>query len=46
MSDTRQRRIENALCRGSDLVIDNPRYCRAVHELSDYLFQADLGRET
>ncbi len=45
MSDTRQRRIENALCRGSDLVIDNPRYSQAVHTLSDFLFQSDLGTQ-
>jgi len=43
MTDTRQRRIENALCRGASLVIDNPRYCQAVRTLADFLFQSDLG---
>ena len=43
MSDTRQQRIENALCRGASLGIDNPRYCRAVRALADFLFQSDLG---
>jgi nicotinate-nucleotide pyrophosphorylase (carboxylating) len=43
MSNTRQQRIENALCRGASLVMDNPRYCQAVRTLTDFLFQADLG---
>jgi nicotinate-nucleotide pyrophosphorylase (carboxylating) len=43
MSDTRQQRIEHALCRGAGLVMDNPQYCQAVRALTDFLFQADLG---
>jgi nicotinate-nucleotide pyrophosphorylase (carboxylating) len=43
MSYTRQRRIENALCRGASLVIDNPLYSHAVRTLADFLFQSDLG---
>lgn len=43
MSETRQRRIEKALCRGASLVTDNPRYCWAVRTLSDFLFQSDLS---
>lgn len=43
MSASRHQRIENALCRGGSLVMDNPRYCQAVRRLTDYLFRADLG---
>lgn len=43
MNNGRQQRIENALCRGASLVIDNSQYCQAVHTLTDFLFQADLG---
>lgn len=43
MGNARQQRIENALCRGASLVIDNPQYCQAVRALADFLFQADLG---
>ena len=43
MSDTRQRRIKSALCRGSNLVMDDPRYCQAVRTLANFLFQSDLG---
>jgi len=43
MNNARQQRIENALCRGASLVIDNAQYCQAVRALTDFLFQADLG---
>ena len=43
MGDTRQQRIESALCRGASLVIDNPQYCQAVRALTDFLLQSDLG---
>ena len=43
MGDSRQQRIENALCRGASLLIDNPEYCQAVRALTDFLLQADLG---
>ena len=43
MGNARQQRIENALCRGASLVINNPQYCQAVRALTDFLFQADLG---
>lgn len=43
MPETREQRIAGALCRGGTLVLKNPQYCHAVRELTDYLFQADLG---
>jgi nicotinate-nucleotide pyrophosphorylase (carboxylating) len=43
MTDTHEQRIARALCRGGSLVLENPQYCRAVREMTDYLFQADLG---
>lgn len=43
MTETRQQRVANALCRGASLVIDNRQYCQAVRALTDFLFQADLG---
>jgi nicotinate-nucleotide pyrophosphorylase (carboxylating) len=43
MGDTRQQRIESALCRGASLVIDSPQYCQAVRALTHFLLQADLG---
>jgi nicotinate-nucleotide pyrophosphorylase (carboxylating) len=44
MSDTRQQRTENALCRGASLTLDNPRYCQAVRALTDFLLQADIAK--
>jgi len=43
MTDTREQRIAGALCRGGSLALENSEYCRAVRELTDYLFRADLG---
>ena len=41
MKATREQRIERALCRGRNLTLDNPDYCKAVRALTEFLLEAD-----
>jgi nicotinate-nucleotide pyrophosphorylase (carboxylating) len=45
MNAIREQRVEQALCRGGSLTLDNPAYCRAVRTFIEVLVQTDLTPE-